>query len=240
MSSYRSNFVNQVRDIWSRLLWPRRLTIIIGFAFWGLACLGASVHFMNRVEYRLLTCDLNPEDAQAITAKLWEQKKFFIVQGACILVAASPTEVARLQRDISGADLGRSGRVGYEIFDKNQFGMTDFTKQVNLQRALEGEIARAISSLSEISQARVHIVLPKDSVFSENNEDVKASVVLSLRKNAELSKSSVAEIKGLVAGAVPGLHTYNVSIVDDEGRLLSRSIESGDGARSEQSAGNRH
>ena len=234
MSSYRPNFVNQVRQMWSRLLWPQRLTIIIGCAFMGLICLGASVHFMNRVEYRLLTCDLNPEDAQAITAKLWEQKKFFIVQGACILVAASPTEVARLQRDISGADLGRSGRVGYEIFDKNQFGMTDFTKQVNLNRALAGELARTISSLSEVSQAHVHIPLPNG-----NKEDVKASVVLSLKKNAELSKSSVAEIKGLVAGAVPGLHTYNVSIVDDEGRLLSRSIESGNGARSDQSASNR-
>ena len=235
MSSYRPSFVNQVRQMWSRLLWPQRLTIIIGCAFMGLICLGASVHFMNRVEYRLLTCDLNPEDAQAITAKLWEQKKFFIVQGACILVAASPTEVARLQRDISGADLGRSGRVGYEIFDKNQFGMTDFTKQVNLNRALAGELARTISSLSEVSQAHVHIPLPNG-----NKEDVKASVVLSLKKNAELSKSSVAGIKGLVAGAVPGLHTYNVSIVVNEGRLLSRSIESGDGARSEQSAGNRH
>jgi flagellar M-ring protein FliF len=234
MSSYRPNFVNQVRDIWSRLLWPRRLTIIIGFAFGGLACLGASVHFMNRVEYRLLTCDLNPEDAQAITAKLQEQKKHFIVQRGCILVAASPNEAAKLWLDISGAGLGRSGRIGFEIFDKDLFGMTDSTKQVNLYRAIEGEIERTIESLSEISQAHVHIPLPNG-----NKGDIKASVVLSLKKNAELSKSSVAGIRGLVAGAVPGLHTYNVSIVVNAGRLLSRSLESGDGARSEQSVSNR-
>jgi flagellar M-ring protein FliF len=194
---------------------------------------------MNRVEYRLLYRDLNPEVAQAITAKLQEQKKHFIVQGACILVAAPKNEIDKMRLEIAGSGLARSWRVGYEIFDINQFGMTDFTERVNLQRALEGELERTISSLSEISQARVHIVLPKDSVFSENKEDAKARVVLSLKKNAELSKSSVAVIKGLVAGAVPRLHAYNVSIVDDEGRLLSRSIESRDGARSEQSVSNR-
>ena len=115
--------------------------------------------------------------------------------------------------------------------------MTDFTEQINLQRALEGELARTISNLSEISQARVHIVLPKDSIYQDKEEEAKASVVLTLKPGTELSKSSIAGIKGVVAGAVRGLHTHNVSIVDDEGRLLSQSVVSGDAARTELESG---
>lgn len=238
MSGNRPNFINQLLEMWSRLLWPQRLTIFF-FAFLGLALIGSVVYFMNRIEYEALYRDLSPEDAQAIAAKLQEGKKDFIVQGTSILVAAPQTEIDKLRLEISGSGLARSGRIGYEIFDKNQFGMTDFIEQVNLQRALEGELARTISSLSEIAQARVHIVLPKDSIFTEKEENAKASVVVTLKKGAELSKSSVAGIKGVVAGAVPDLHTYNVSIVDDEGNFLSQSVEYGDAARAEMESGAR-
>jgi flagellar M-ring protein FliF len=236
MPGNRPNFVSQLTEMWARLTWPQRLTIAISGVL-GLALVGTIVFLMNRVEYEPLYRDLNPEDAQAIASKLKEQKKDYMVQGTSIMVAASKNEIDKLRLEIAGSGLARSGRIGYEIFDKNQFGMTDFTEQVNLQRALEGELSRTISSLSEISQARVHIVLPKDSIFEEKKEDAKASVVVSLKRGAELSKSSVSGIKGVVAGAVPGLHTYNVSIVDDEGRLLSQSVESGDSARSEMESG---
>jgi flagellar M-ring protein FliF len=236
MPGERSSFVNQIRDMWSRLLWTQRLTII-GFGFLGFVSIGALVYFMNRVEYVPLYVDLNHEDASAIFAKLEEKKIDCIVKGNNILVSPTQVDKVRLDPDISA--LAHSGRPGYELFDKNQFGMTDFTEQLTLKRALEGELARNIKCLSEISQASVLIVMPKDSVFSEDKEDAKASVVLTLKKNAELAKSSVAGIKGLVAGAVPGLHTYNIWIVDDDGRLLSQSIESGDGARSEMETGMR-
>jgi flagellar M-ring protein FliF len=236
MSGNRPNFINQLHEMWSRLLWPQRLTIFF-FAFLGLALIGSVVYFMNRVEYEALYRDLSPEDAQAIVGKLEGEKRDYIVQGTSILVAAPQTEIEKLRLEISGSGLARSGRIGYEIFDKNQFGMTDFIEQVNLQRALEGELARTISSLSEIAQARVHIVLPKDSIFTEKEENAKASVVVTLKKGAELSKSSVAGIKGVVAGAVPDLHTYNVSIVDDEGNFLSQSVEYGDAARAEMESG---
>jgi flagellar M-ring protein FliF len=236
MPGIRPNFANQLLEIWSRLLWPQRLTIIF-FAFLGVAMIGSVVYFMNRVEYEALYRDLNPEDAQAIASKLREQKRDYLIQGTSILVAAPKTEIDKLRLELSGSGLGRSGRIGYEIFDKTQFGMTDFTEQINLQRALEGELARTISSLSEIAEARVHIVMPKESVFQENEESAKASVVVSLKPGAELSKSSVSGIRGVVAGAVPGLYTYNVSIVDDQGRFLSQSVESGDGAQAEMESG---
>ncbi len=236
MPGNRPSFVNQLMEIWTRLLWAQRLTVI-GAGILALALLGSVVYLMNRVEYEVLYRDLNPEDAQAIAAKLKEQKKDFMVQGTSILVAAPKTEIDKMRLEIAGSGLARSGRVGYEIFDKSQFGMTDFTEQVNLQRALEGELARTISNLSEIYQTRVHIVLPKDSIFEEKKEEAKASVVVTLKRGAELSKSSIAGIKNVVAGAVPGLHSHNVSIVDDEGRLLSQSVESGDAARAETESG---
>jgi flagellar M-ring protein FliF len=159
------------------------------------------------------------------------------VQGDSILVAAPRSEIDKLRLEMYGSGLGASGRVGYEIFDKTQFGMTDFTEQINRQRALEGELARSISSISEISQARIHIVLPKDSPFEENKEEAKASVILSIRKGAELSKANITGIRGLLAGAVPGLHGRNVSIIDAEGKPLAQSIESGDAGRSEMETG---
>ncbi|MBN1571462.1 MAG: flagellar M-ring protein FliF [Acidobacteria bacterium] len=236
MPGNRPNFVNQLLEMWSRLLWPQRLSILF-FGLLGIVLIGSVVYFMNRVEYEPLYRDLDPEDAKAIADKLDSEKRKYIVRGTSILVAGSENEINKLRMDISGSGLGRSGKIGYEIFDKNQFGMTDFTEQVNLQRALEGELARTICSLTEIHKARVHIVLPKDSLFEEKAEAAKASVVLTLKQSAELSKSSVAGIKGVVAGAVPGLRTHNVSIVDDEGHFLSQSVESGDAARAEMESG---
>jgi flagellar M-ring protein FliF len=219
MPANRPGFINQLLEMWSHLQWRQRFSVI-GSGILGLALISAVVYFMNRVPYEALYRDLNPEDANAIVAKLKDQKKKYVVEGNSIMVAAPRNEIDELRMEISGSGLGRSGKIGYEIFDKNQFGMTDFTEQINLQRALEGELSRTIGTLSEISQARVHIVLPKDSYFEETKADAKASVVLTLKK-----------------GAVPGLNTHSVSIIDEEGRLLSQSVESGESARAEMESG---
>jgi flagellar M-ring protein FliF len=235
MAGNRSAFLKQLLDIWARLEITQKFTIGV-FTVLVLASLGVLVFFMNRVEYEVLYRDLNSEDAQAIATKLKADKREYLVQGNAILVAAPKADLDKLRLDIAGSGLGRSGKVGYEIFDKNQFGMTDFTEQINLQRALEGELARTISSLSEISQARVHLVLPKDSLFEEKKEDAKASVVVGLKSGAELNSQSIAGIKNLVAGAVSGLRTNNVSIVDEKGKLLSQSA-AGEDSRTELQSG---
>jgi len=232
MAANRPEFVNQMLEMWGRLDLRQRITII-AFAALGLILIVSVVYYANRVEYQTLYRDLNPDDAQAIAARLKEDRRDFRVQGTSILVAAPKEDIDKMRLEFSGAGLGRSGLVGYEIFDKSQFGMTDFTEQINLQRALEGELARTISRLSEVSTSRVHITLPKDSYFEESRERAKASVVLSLKNGAVLSKSSIAGIRGVVAGAVPGLTVQNISIVDDDGRVLAQSLETGDMARTE-------
>jgi len=224
--------MNQIKEMWNRIELRQRI-IIIAFAALGVILIVSVVYFTSRTEYQTLYRDLSHEDAQAIVARLEESRRKFRVQGTSILVDAPKEDIDRMRLELSGAGLGRSGLIGYEIFDKSQFGMTDFTEQINLQRALEGELARTISRLSEISTARVHIVMPKDSYFEESRERAKASVVLALRNGAILSRSSIAGIRGVVAGAVPGLSAQNVSIVDDEGHVLAQSLDSGEISRSE-------
>jgi flagellar M-ring protein FliF len=221
MADEQRGFVKQIREIWSGLKWLQRLTII-GFGLLGLVLIGALIHFTHRIEYKTLYQDLNPADARAIAAKLKEKKESFIVQGTSILVAAPQAEINKLRLEINGAGLEGSGRIGFKVFDKSSFWMTDYDMRISYQRALEREIAAAISSLSEISQAHVLINLPKDSAFSENREEPKAVVILNLKKGGELSGSRVAEIKGVVAGAVPGLHRDNVLIIDEENSKSAR------------------
>jgi flagellar M-ring protein FliF len=231
------SFLNQLMLIWSRLQATQRATILL-FTVLALAGLGSLVFYMNRVEYVVLYRDLNREDAQSIAAKLRELNRDFRASpdGTMIEVGGTVTDVDKLRLEIAGAGLARSGRVGYEIFDKTQFGMTDFTEQVNYKRALEGELSRTIGSLSEITEARVHLVMPKDSLFEDKKEEAKGSVFVRLKRGKELSKSSIAGIVNLVAGAVQGLRTYNVSVVDEGGNVLSR-LPSGDTARSDFESG---
>jgi len=231
------SFLNQITTIWSRLQPMQRVTLLL-ITMGVLAGLGSLVFFMNRVDYVSFYRDLNPEDAQAIAARLKELKQDFRVSadGSSIEVRESQAEVDKLRLEMAGSGLARSGRIGYEIFDKNQLFMTDFTEQVNLKRALEGELSRTISSLAEISEARVHLVLPKESLFDDKKEEAKASVFVRLKKDRELARSNIAGIVNLVAGAVQGLKTYNVSVVDEQARVLSR-LPAGDGIQADYESG---
>lgn len=233
MAGTRPSFLNQLIVIWNRLQPNQRVTIVL-FAALALVALGSLSFYMNRVDYVVAYRDLNPEDAQAIAMKLKELKKDYHVSAdqTTIEIAGSTTDIDNLRMEIASSGLQRSGRIGYEIFDKNQFGMTDFTEQVNYKRALEGELGRTISSVAEVTEARVLLVLPKQSLFEDKQEEAKASVFVRLKRGRDLPRASIAGIVNLVAGAVQGLPTRNVSVVDSEGRVLSR-LSSGDGVRSD-------
>jgi flagellar M-ring protein FliF len=231
------SFLNQLTAIWARLQPVQRATVGL-VTILVLLGLGSIVFFMNRVEYVVLYRDLKPEDAQAIAARLKELKRDFQVSadGTMIEVAGAQSDVDKLRLEIAGTGLARSGRVGYELFDKSPFGMTDFTEQVNYKRALEGELSRTISSLAEIMESRVHLVLPQDSLFIDKKQEAKGSVFVRLKRGAELSHSSISGIVNLVAGAVEGLRTNSVSVVDEKGTVLSR-LSAGDGTHSEYESG---
>ena len=187
-----------------------------------------SAYWANAPSYTTLYRDLDPESAQGVIAKLKTANTPYVLDdgGSTLLVPAARVDELRL--DFASQGLPTAGRIGFEIFDRTSFGTTEFLEHVNYRRGLEGELARTISTITEVASARVHIALAKDSLFTGTAEQAKASVVLKLRTSRPLSASTVAGIAGLVSSAVESLRPESVVIVDTFGRPLSKPAESDD------------
>lgn len=179
-------------------------------------------HWQRESGMRPLYTSLAPEDAGAIVSKLRESGVDYRItdNGTTLMVPDAKAPELRLQ--MAGLGLPKTGRIGFEIFDKTNFGITDFAEHVNYRRAVEGELERSIMALAEVQQARVHVTLPKESVFLEAREAAKASILVGLRPGARLSPQNVTAITNLVSSAVEGLSPESVSVVDLHGNLLSR------------------
>jgi flagellar M-ring protein FliF len=190
-------------------------------------------HWEHERDFKPLFTNMAPEDAATVVQKLKEAgiEHRLTDNGSTILVAAEKVDDARLE--MAGQGLPKTGRIGFELFDKTNLGVTDFGEKVNYRRALEGELERTIKSITAIESARVHITFPKDSVFLDSREPAKASVLVNLRPGASLQPQNVVAISNLVGSAVEGLSPDAVSVVDTRGTLLSKRKKSGDGADSE-------
>ena len=178
-------------------------------------------YFANRPDYSVLFANLSPEDTSAITARLTErQVPYKLAQdGQAIMVPADKALELRLEMATSGLPSG--GVVGYEVFDKSTFGMTEFVQQLNLKRALQGELARTIGQFREIQSARVHIAIPEKRLFTEDQTKPTASVVLKLASGRRLAGEKVKGIVHLVASSVENLPPENVTVVDVDGNVLA-------------------
>ena len=141
-------------------------------------------------------------------------------EGGMVLVPSA--RLAELRINMAAAGLPKTGRIGFELFDKTNLGATEFTEHINYRRALEGELERSVMSLAEVEQARVHLTFPKDSVFLESQQPAKASVLVKLRPGSRLAPQNVQAIDHLVAAAVEGLSPDAVSVLDMNGNLLGR------------------
>jgi flagellar M-ring protein FliF len=173
---------------------------------------------------------LSPEDAGAVTAKLREQGIEYRLDesGGTVKVASDKVAEARLR--LASAGLPKTGRIGFELFDNTNLGLTEFAEQVNYRRAVEGELERSITTLAEIERARVHITLPKDSIFLESRQEAKASVVVKMRPRARLSEEHGVAICHLVASAVDRLSPSSVTVIDTDGNLLVKPRRSNGGS----------
>lgn len=191
------------------------------------AALAALLHYHRERDFRPLFTGLSAEDAGQVVARLKEAGVDYRLadNGATILVRSA--RVADVRLLVASAGLPKTGRIGFEIFDKTNFGTSDFAEQVNYRRALEGELERSVMALSEVEQARVHLTMPKESIFAEMRQPAKASVLVKLKPAASLSPQNVAAIGHLVASAVEGLTPEQVTVVDMHGNLLSRHRRSG-------------
>jgi flagellar M-ring protein FliF len=180
-------------------------------------------------DFRPLFTNMAPEDAAAVVQKLKESGVDYRLTENGTTVLVPDAKVNDMRLDLAGAGLPKTGRIGFEIFDKTNLGVTDFGEKINFQRALEGELERTIKSINTIESARVHITFPKDSVFLDSREPAKASVLVKVRIGASLQPQNVVAISNLVASAVQGLSPDSVSVVDMQGNLLSKRKRSSDG-----------
>ena len=188
-----------------------------GAAVVTVAVLALFVHLIATPDYKPLMTDMEPADAKALGQKLAAKNISYEIStdGRSINVPADKLDTSRME--IASDGMPHSGRMGFELFDKMNWGQTEFDEKVNYQRAMEGELERSIQTLQGVESARVHLVLPTDSVFIDRQRAAKASVVLKL-KSGRLSDDTEAAIASLVSGAVDNLDPANVTVIDADTR----------------------
>ncbi len=175
----------------------------------------------------LLYSNLDPADGGQIVAQLDTLKVPYEVANNGTSIKVPTDMVGKLRMEMAQNGLPRGGSIGYEIFDqKDAFSTTSFVQNINQLRALEGELARTIGTLTSIQSARVHLVLPKHEMFSQTDQKASASVFLKMKSATTLDKGQVAAIRQLIAAAVPSLQSDNISIIDDKGNLLAKAMDS--------------
>jgi len=198
-------------------LTTKQKLLMAGSAVLVAATLGFFVMLMNKPDYKPLVSSLSQADAQTLSAKLGAKgiKARVTTEGTGVEVPSEQVDKARLETAADGMPSG--GRMGYEIFDKPNLMGSDFAEKVNYQRALEGELERTIGTIQEVESARVHLVLQKESLFSEKEKDAKASVVMKLKRS--LSPETADAITRLIANAVEGLNPANVTLLSADGHV---------------------
>jgi len=192
-----------------------------GAAAVALAIVAAIWLWSSAPDYKVLFSNTTDKDGGAITASLDQMgvKYKFSEGGSAILVPADQVHNVRLKLAAQG--LPRAGNVGFELLENQKLGTSQFVEQVNYQRSLEGELANSIQALAAVSSARVHLALPKPSVFVRDQKNPTASVLLNLQPGRALDQAQVSAIVHLVASSVPELTPANVTVVDQNGTLLS-------------------
>lgn len=210
-----------------------RLVAVTGIV---LGCFAALLWFATRTDWRILYSGMDADDARQMAQELTTAGVPYDIGGdGSVRVPAPNLDKARLVTTASGAP--RSGRMGFELFDKPNWMGSEFDEKVNYQRALEGELEHTIATLSSVQSARVHIVMARDSLFTSEQRRAKASVVLRLRHRT-LPDAEAEAVRNLVASAVDDLHPEDVVLVDADGKGLlgQRGGDAAQGERDQQLA----
>jgi flagellar M-ring protein FliF len=196
-----------------------KLVLVVG----ALAAIGVSAfNAVSQAEaWQYAFTNLTPEDSAEAGGALKAAGVPFRLEagGSAIAVPGAKVHDARLL--LAAAGLPRGGGVGFEIFDRGDLGVSEFTQRVNLRRATEGELARTISRLSQVRSARVHVTLPEKGLYRDQDRAASASVVVNLQPGRALGDREIAGVRHLVASAVPGLDVSRVTVVDGRGEVLS-------------------
>jgi flagellar M-ring protein FliF len=195
--------------------------VITGSIIGGILLTG----WISDINYARLYSDLDEQAAGDVISYLSDNNIPYQITDNGAAIEVPSEQVYKTRIALAAEGLPRSGTVGYSIFDQNNLGMTDFLQNLNFRRALEGELTRTIMQLNEVQAARVHIVMPKDRLFKQDQKEATASVVLKLNGTGSISKRQLSGIQHLVASSVEGLKPGNITIVDYDGNLLSSGQE---------------
>ncbi len=206
---------------WQKLSTSQR----VGLGALITAALTALIFFVSWAqtpEYVAAFTNVDAKDGAAIVDYLKENKIPYQISeaGGGTTIRVPTTQVHEVRLALASQGLPGKGTVGFELFDNANLGMTDFTQQVNYRRALEGELARTISSLNAVRAARVHVVIPQPTLFSEEEKPTTASILVDLDSGQQLDREQVKAISHLVSSAVEGLTPDNITIIDMNGNVL--------------------
>lgn len=208
--------------------WPLSRKLALGAVVLISFLLFGYIIFQSRTaDYQLLYANLSETDAASIITWLKGNNTPYQLtnNGRNIRVPASSVHEIRLQLASSG--LPQGGGIGFEIFDKQSFALTDFVQKVNYARALQGELSRTIASLRPIESARVHLALPEKRLFKSQQKPATASVIVNLKPGLRLNESQIQGIVHLISGSIEGLAPEHVTIIDQNGNVLTKSGEKG-------------
>ena len=207
-----NDITKQAQQFWTSRS-KRQKTMLVAGAAASVLVVTLFAGLLGSPDYKPLYSGLEAADVQTLSAQLDAQSipHQTSADGKTISVPADKLDVARMQTASQGSP--RSGRMGFELFDKMSWGQTEFDEKVTYQRALEGELEKTIETLSDVKTARVHLVMPTDSIYEEQQRAAKGSVIVKLSRDG-ISKDAVQAIARLVAGAVDGLKPEDVAIID--------------------------
>jgi flagellar M-ring protein FliF len=219
MPPFLQHTLAKATDFWTDKSLAQRillagLLVSVLVAFFGL------IFWLNRADYKVLYSQLYQEDASSVVAFLKKEKIPYEIaeSGTTILVPADQVYEARLRLAGEGSLHGQG--IGFELFDENKIGQTNFVQGINYQRALQGELSRTISELPEVDSTRVHLVLPSKSLFVEEQAPPSAAIMIKLKGGRTLSAQQVQAIVNLVSTSVEGLDAEHVTVADSRGKVL--------------------
>lgn len=217
-----NNPLSQLAGIFNKLGFQQK--IVIGATVIGsIVMLGILIGFLNEPSMTILYTNIAEEDASKVLEQLNSQKIAYKIEDNGKTIKVPQDIVYETRLTMASKGIPNSGVVGYEIFDKNTMGMSEFIQKLNYKRAIEGELSRTIQQVDGVDAARVHIVLPAKSIFKDEEKQPTASVVVKLKSGGSLSKDNISSILNLVSSSVEGLQQNKISLLDSRGRLLSKN-----------------
>src|ERR1700722_16304865 len=224
MNKNISQIPQQLAGIWKQLGLNQRISVVMATAMTVLGLIGLA-YWSSRVDYALLYGKLDEGEASKVIAALDEAKVPYKVSRAGGSILVPSDKVYQLRMQMAGKGIPRGEGVGFEIFDKANFGISDFVQRANYTRAIQGELGRTMSQLDEVESARVMIVMPENRLLTDSTRKPTASVFVRVKGNGQLASSAGNSIRFLVANSVEGLQANSVSVVDNQGTVLSENQE---------------